>query len=64
MKQLNNERPVLEKLDHKQRNKSEIVFYKLMAKQKLKANPFDTIRTENWNPHNQIKQGVDSSDTN
>ena len=58
MKQLNNGRPVLEKLDHKHRNKSEITFYRLMARQKLKANPFDTIRTENWNPHNQTKPGV------
>ena len=63
MKQLNNERPVFENLDHKHRNKSETVFYKLMAKQKVKFNPFDKVRTETWNPPDKIKQGVDSSDS-
>lgn len=40
------------------------VFLKLLAKQKMSSNPFDKVRTETWNPSGEIKQGVDSSDTN
>ena len=36
MEQINNDKPILEKLDHKYRPKSEIVFLKLLAKQKSK----------------------------
>ena len=50
MNQINNNKPFSEKLDHKHRNKSELVFYKLMAKQKAKANPFDVVRSENDSP--------------
>ena len=59
MKQLNKEKPFSEKLDHKHRNKSELVFYKLMAKQKAKANPFNVVRSENDSPANEIKSGPD-----
>jgi hypothetical protein len=55
MKQLNNDKSVFDKLDHKHRTKSEIVFLKLLAKQKKPANPFDKVRSQTWNP-------VDKSD--
>ena len=51
MKQLNNDKSVFDNLDHKHRTKSEIVFLKLLAKQKVKrANPFDEIRSTTYNP--------------
>jgi len=50
--------------DTKHNSKAQEVFLKLIAKQKLQANPFDKIRSEIWNPTDKIKQGVDSSDTN
>ena len=51
MKQLNNDKSVFDKLDHKHRTKSEIVFLKLLAKKKIKkANPFDEIRSTTYNP--------------
>ena len=50
MKQLNNDKSVFDKLDHKRKTKSEIVFYKLLAKQKKPANPFDKARSQTWNP--------------
>jgi hypothetical protein len=51
MKQLNNDKSVFDKLDHKHRTKSEIVFYKMLAKQKNKrANPFDEFRSTTYNP--------------
>ena len=50
MNQLNNDKSVFDKLDHKHRTKSEIVFLKLLAKQKKPANPFDKIRSQTWNP--------------
>jgi hypothetical protein len=50
MKQLNNDKSVFDKLDHKHRTKSEIVFLKLLAKQKRPANPFDKVRSQTWNP--------------
>ena len=59
MNQINNNKPFSEKLDHKHRNKSELVFYKLMAKQKVKANPFNVVRSENDSPANEIKSGPD-----
>ena len=59
MNQINNNKPFSEKLDHKHRNKSELVFYKLMAKQKAKANPFNVVRSENDSPVNEIKLSPD-----
>ena len=50
MKQLNNDKSVFDKLDHKHRTKSEIVFLKLLAKQKKGRNPFDEIRSTTYNP--------------
>jgi hypothetical protein len=51
MKQLNNDKSVFDKLDHKHRTKSEIVFLKLLGKQNIKrANPFDKIRSTTYNP--------------
>jgi len=63
MKQIKREKSVFERLDHKNRNKSELVFYKLLARQKVKANPFGVAKYETF-PAKEIKQGVDSSDTN
>jgi hypothetical protein len=50
MKQLNIDKSVFDKLDHKHRTKSEIVFYKLLAKQKKGRNPFDEIRSATYKP--------------
>lgn len=50
MKKLNNDKPFFEKLDHKNRPKSELLFYKLLAKQKVKANPFREARSEAYSP--------------
>jgi len=58
MKQLNNDKPLFEKLDHKKRNKSELVFYKLLAKQKVKADPFGEFRSETFSAK-EIKPGAD-----
>ena len=58
MNQTNNEKPFYEKLDHKHRNKSELVYYKLLAKQKAKSNPFDVTRYETL-PEKEIKPGAD-----
>ena len=50
MKQLNNDKSVFDKLDHKHRTKSEIVLLKLLAKQKIKrCNTFDEIRLNTYN---------------
>ena len=59
MKQLNKEKPFSEKLDHKHRNKSELVFYKLLAKQKAMKNPFDEVRSTTYPSANEIKSGPD-----
>ena len=60
MKQLNNDKSLFDKLDHKHRTKSEIVFLKLLSKQKVKrANPFDEIRSRTYNPSDEIKPGPD-----
>jgi hypothetical protein len=58
MNQVNNEKSLFEKLDHKKRIKSELVFYKLLAKQKAKANPFGVFRSETF-PAKEIKPGAD-----
>jgi len=50
MKQLNNDKSVFDMLDHKHRTKSEIVFHKLLAKQKKGRNPFDEIRSKTYYP--------------
>ena len=63
MKQLNNDKSIFDKLDHKHRTKSEIVFYKLLAKQKKPANPFDKVRSQTWNPTDEIKPGEITNDT-
>lgn len=59
MKQINNDKPFSEKLDHKNRAKSEIVFYKLLAKHKVKANPFDEVRSQTY-PTKEIKPGAEN----
>jgi hypothetical protein len=45
MKQSNN-KPFTENLDHKHRNKSELLFYKLLAKQKFKHRDWSDVRTD------------------
>jgi len=61
MKQLNIDKPFSEKLDHKNRPKSELVFYKLLAKQKVKADPFREARSESY-PDKEIKPGGNPND--
>ena len=61
MKQLNNDKSVFDKLDHKHRTKSEIVFFKLLAKQKKPANPFDKIRSHAYEAKESLP-GVNSDD--
>ncbi len=63
MAQINNEKSVFEKLDHKKRDKSELVFYKLLSKRKAKSDPFRVVRYETF-PQIENKPGVDSNDTN
>ena len=55
MKQLNDDKPFTEKLDHKHRNKSELVFYKLLAKQKIKHRDWSDARAEIY--PTEIKEG-------
>ena len=55
MKQLNNDKSVFDKLDHKHRTKSELVFYKLLAKQKSKHKSWDEAREEIY--PTEIKEG-------
>ncbi len=64
MNQLKNDKSVFEKLDHKKRNKSELVFYKLLAKQKVKGNPFDEVRSYTPPSIKEIKPGENINDTN
>ena len=59
MNKINNEKSVFERLDHKKRNKSEFVFYKLLARHKVKANPFGVVRSETFPITKDIKPGVD-----
>ena len=59
MKQINIDKSVFEKLDHKHRNKSELVFNKLLVKQKMQANPFDETRTQSPPKTKEIKPGAD-----
>ena len=59
---INNDKPIFEKLDHKNRLKSELVFYKLLAKQKVKANPFSEARSETYSLK-ETKPGGNPSDT-
>jgi hypothetical protein len=59
---INNDKPIFEKLDHKNRLKSELVFYKLLAKQKVKANPFNEARSETYSLR-ETKPGGNPSDT-
>jgi hypothetical protein len=46
MKQANTNQSVFEKLDHKHRPKSELVFLKLIAKQKSKRRDWSDVRAE------------------
>ena len=62
MNQINNNKPFSEKLDHKHRNKSELVFYKLMAKQKAMKNPFDEIRSTTYASSTEQKPGGNPND--
>jgi hypothetical protein len=62
MNKIINEKSVFEQLDHKNRPKYELVFYKLMAKQKAKANPFGVFRSETF-PAKEIKPGETLNDT-
>lgn len=59
---VNNDKPISEKLDHKNRPKSELVFYKLLAKQKVKANPFNEVRSETYSLR-ETKPGGNINDT-
>ena len=61
MNQVNNDKSVFEKLDHKKRTKSELVFYKLLAKQKVKANPFGEARSQTYAPKESLP-GVNQDD--
>lgn len=45
--------------DTKHNSKAHEVFLKLLAKQKITANPFDNARSETWNPPGEIKPGPD-----
>ncbi len=63
MKQINKDKSVFERLDHKKRNKSELVFYKLLAQQKVKANPFGVTQYETFR-EKEIKPGENINDTN
>lgn len=56
MKQSNNDKLFPEKLDHKHRNKSELVFYKLLAKQKTKHRDWSDARADIY-PAKEIKEG-------
>ena len=49
--------------DTKHNKKANTVFLKLLAKQKSKHKDWSDARAEIY-PNNEIKQGVDSSDTN
>ena len=49
--------------DTKHNKKANIVFLKLLAKQKKPADPFGVVRSETY-PTNETKQGVDLGDTN
>lgn len=62
MKNVNNDKPFSEKLYHKNRPKSELVFYKLLAKQKVKANPFNEARSETYSLE-ETKPGGNINDT-
>lgn len=55
----NIDKQMLEKQMHKPKEKAEVVFNKLLAKQKKPANPFDKVRSETWNPSGEIKPGPD-----
>ena len=61
----NNDKTMEEILrDTKHNKKANTVFLKLYAKQKKPKNPFDEIRSYTPQSMKEIKQGVDSSDTN
>ncbi len=64
MKQINKDKSVFERLDHKSRNKSELVFYRLLARQKVKGNPFDEVRSYTPPSMKEIKPGENINDTN
>ena len=59
MKQVNNNKSVFEKLDHKHRSKSELVFLKLLARQRKPKNPFDEVRSYTLPITKEIKPGAD-----
>lgn len=61
MKNINNDKPFTEKLDHKHRNKSELIFYKLLAKQKSKHRDWTDVRAESY-PTQEIKSGGNPND--
>jgi hypothetical protein len=61
MKNNNVDKPLSENLDHKNRPKSELLFYKLLAKQKVKANPFRAARSEIY-PLKEIEPGGNPND--
>ena len=62
MKQINIDKSFTDKLDHKHRNKSELVFYKLLAKQKSKHKSWDEARSEIY-PAKEFKPGDQLNDT-
>ena len=64
MNQLNNNKSFLDILRDTEHNaKANLLFLKLLAKQKKEANPFDIARTQTWNPSNETKAGGNNNDT-
>lgn len=55
----NIDKQMLEKQMHKPKEKADVVFNKLLAKQKKSANPFDEMRTQTWNPSGETKPRPD-----
>jgi hypothetical protein len=55
----NIDKQMFEKQMHKPKEKADVVFNKLLAKQRKSANPFDVVRTQTWNPSGETKPGPD-----
>jgi len=63
MKQLNNNKSVLESLENKSSKKANETFIKLLAKNNAKKNPFDDARTLTSPNANEIKPGGNINDS-
>ena len=46
MKQINIDKPIFDRIEHKQKDKANTVFIKLLAKNRRKANPWGVVRSE------------------